>query len=595
MQPKNKNIQKILDFRPAQRFYLSSVRHRGNRQLIFFSSLFIPLLCLVLFSNLIAVEWLGISLRSLVNLLLVITFLGLLWSALWMRTRHVQVVRNQVEILLPLCRLRIPWSDIRDVESLPLATLYPAESITMAQRQRLGGLYKQTGLLIRLRTESLGWKKWLLPWPMSGADPRAIFVMVHNWAELAAKIPEISNGRVLNQAADMLKSAPSAALRKPARSKAWTKNGVDLLYVNLGDPQSGRLIQQLSQKYQCMVAKTELDAVKIIRAKQPTLVIVDHLLADQTKSVGLIEILQRQQTGLKSGYLVSTQTAIDPEIELDLFEANVKEILNLPRGMQLTLKRIDFWFNWQGQVKNMARRNQELYGQNLFHRSELVRHGALKHFLPKDVAQEVMAGTYTGEAHRLRRQTVTVLFADIVGFTPLSSQLAPEVLAELLNEYLQKMTQVVVSHGGIVDKFIGDEVMALFGAPEQQPETIQVQNAFSAALAMVAVTASLRQKWEKRLASKLCIRIGINTGECTAGVFGSDSLRSYTVIGSPVNLAARLTSAAPPCGIVCCENSLKWVKMRTQYHSIGLVALKGIESLVEVFKIEKVLEPDRIR
>jgi class 3 adenylate cyclase len=111
---------------------------------------------------------------------------------------------------------------------------------------------------------------------------------------------------------------------------------------------------------------------------------------------------------------------------------------------------------------------------------------------------------------------------------------------------------------------------------------------------MQAVIKALQEKWSKRLSIDLSIRIGINTGGCTAGVFGSDSLRSYTVIGSPVNLASRLTAAAPPDGIACCYNSLKWVKLRSRYRSIGEVSLKGIREPVEVFQILAVVEPDLI-
>jgi class 3 adenylate cyclase len=368
-----------------------------------------------------------------------------------------------------------------------------------------------------------------------------------------------------------------------------------VLIVTSRSRQIQELIEYLRLRYHLLVVSTAPDAIQAVRTQHPILVIIDTQRIDGLNALDLIKTLQRQQPQFKSCYLGFTQKPLRPEIALEFFDVGSKEILDVTHSLQLVLNRIDFWFDWQKQVKSMTRRNQELYSQNLFQRSELARYGELQHFLPKNVAQEVMAGIYNVDSHRLRRQTVTILFADIVGFTLLSSQLSPELLAELLNEYLQQMTQVVVNHGGIVDKFIGDEVMALFGAPEEQPETIQVQNAFSAALSMVDVVQILQKKWQKRLALDLNIRVGINTGECTAGVFGSDSLRSYTVIGSPVNLAARLISVAPPGGIVCCENSLKWVKTRTRFIAIGEFSLKGIENLVEVYQIHSVLEPDQIQ
>ena len=583
-----------LGFQKSMPFHLSLFRQRGNRLFIFSAALLTSLAAAFRFTTLIDYELMGLPIRAVSILLSIFAACGIGWSMAWMRTRRVEVAKDGILLHMPFGRLHIPWTNVRDVEPITFSTLYPIDEISVTQRQRAGRLYKRTGLQLRLKTANLGWQRWLMPWPMMGEDPRTIFLLVHNWSKLAKAIPEISNGRFVKRKGD---STPHPTSHKPATAKKEQSANTmgqtaDILFISPGNRITGQLITQLRQKYQLFVAKSGADAVKMTRKIHPTLVVIDQNLPDNLQASELVKTLKKQHRRYKSGYLSLSKSTIDPDSELELFDTGVKEILDLSRGTHLALKRIDFWFDWQQQVKKMARRNQELYGQNLHHKSELARHGELKHFLPKDVAQEVITGVYNRKLYQLRRQTVTVLFADIVGFTPLSGTLQPDVLAELLNEYLQQMTQVVVNHGGIVDKFIGDEVMALFGAPEEEPETVQVQNAFSAALSMVAATQVLNQKWQDRLPAKLEIRVGINTGECTAGIFGSESLRSYTVIGSPVNLAARLTSAAPPGGIVCSANSLQWVEMRTRFSSIGKVSLKGIQEPLEAFKIHSLLAPD---
>ena len=575
-------------------FHLSLFRQRGNRQIIISAVvLFTLVLAFQLFSEISTIELAGFSLWLIGIFLFFCALLGVAWSAFWMRTRRVEIQKNGILLHLAYGQIHIPWSNVRDLEPIALSKLYPIDEISVTQRQRLGRLYNRTGLQLRLKIDDLGWKRWLIPWPMMGEDPRTIILLVQNWSKLAKSIPDISNGRFINREQDQtIRSISKPAENKQSASASTNKQPADLLFISAGNRQTGQLINQLRQKYELFVAKSGPEAIKLSRSLRPTLVVIDEYLPNKLNALDLIKTLKKQHRRHKCGYLCLSQQAVDPETELELFDSDVMEILDLSRGVHLALKKIDYWFDSQQKVKKMAQRNQELYGQNLYQRSELARHGELKHFLPKDVAQEVITGVYNRRHYQLRRQTVTVLFADIVGFTPLSAKLEPEVLAELLNEYLQQMTQVVVSHGGVVDKFIGDEVMALFGAPEEEAETVQVQNAFSAALSMVATTQALDKKWQNRLPAKLEIRVGVNTGECTAGVFGSESLRSYTVIGSPVNLAARLTSSASPDTVVCSANSLQWVEMRTKFSSIGNVSLKGIQKPIEAFKVHSLLTPD---
>src|SRR5262249_33031877 len=151
-----------------------------------------------------------------------------------------------------------------------------------------------------------------------------------------------------------------------------------------------------------------------------------------------------------------------------------------------------------------------------------------------------------------QRRKVTALFADMVGFTDLSESLEPEELAVVLNEYLREMTAVAVQHGGALDNFIGDGLMVIFGAPTATSDEEQARAAIHTALAMRAHAAELAERVRGRgYPAEINVRIGINSGYCTVGVFGSEVMRAYKAVGFAVNLASRLQGHAEPGSILC--------------------------------------------
>ena len=137
-----------------------------------------------------------------------------------------------------------------------------------------------------------------------------------------------------------------------------------------------------------------------------------------------------------------------------------------------------------------------------------------------------------------QRREITAFFTDIEGFTQLSEELPPQVLTKLLNECLGAMTQIIVEEGGIVDKYIGDAIVAMFGAPV--PHANHAVRAARAAMRCQAVLDSLNEEWEERGMPTLNVRIGINTGQALVGNMGSELRFDYTMIGDAVNRAARL-------------------------------------------------------
>ncbi len=149
--------------------------------------------------------------------------------------------------------------------------------------------------------------------------------------------------------------------------------------------------------------------------------------------------------------------------------------------------------------------------------------------------------------NRHARKNLTVFFSDIVQFTDLSDTLEPERLAAVINSYLSEMTKIAIECGGTIDKFIGDAVLVFFGDPDSEGEVKDALKCVDMALRMQARVAELQGYWRKLgVPSGLRVRMGIATGYCTVGNFGSDQRLDYTVLGSPVNLAARLQGAAEP-------------------------------------------------
>jgi adenylate cyclase len=160
-------------------------------------------------------------------------------------------------------------------------------------------------------------------------------------------------------------------------------------------------------------------------------------------------------------------------------------------------------------------------------------------YVPRDVYAQLTAHPELAELGG-RRRDMTVLFSDIRGFTAVTEKGNPEELVAQLNEYFSRMVEIVFRHRGTVDKFVGDMVMALFGAPLDDGE--HAEHAVQAAIDMVKELRELNKSWAARGMAQLDIGIGINSGDMIAGNIGSSSIMSYTVIGDNVNLGARLES-----------------------------------------------------
>lgn len=184
-----------------------------------------------------------------------------------------------------------------------------------------------------------------------------------------------------------------------------------------------------------------------------------------------------------------------------------------------------------------------------------------------------------------QRREMSVLFSDIRGFTSVSEQGDPEALVAQLNEYFGAMVEVLFRHHGTLDKFVGDMVMGLFGAPVADPR--HADHAVAAAIEMVDTLDRLNRQWEREGRSRLDIGIGINSGEMIAGNIGAETIMSYTVIGDAVNLGARLESLNKEYGtrILISEATKRRLTGSFQTREIGAVTVKGRTQAVVVHEV----------
>ncbi|MEQ1856736.1 MAG: adenylate/guanylate cyclase domain-containing protein [Longimicrobiales bacterium] len=198
-----------------------------------------------------------------------------------------------------------------------------------------------------------------------------------------------------------------------------------------------------------------------------------------------------------------------------------------------------------------------------------------------DVAEELMRGEVElGGENRL----VTVLFADIRGFTSLTEGMEPQEVIGLLNESMECLSRAIDTEGGVVDKFIGDEVMAVFGAPVTQED--HARRAVAAALRMRVGMSELNEVRTARGDRPLGIGVGINSGVAVAGNMGSTNRLNYTVVGDAVNLASRLAGQARAGEILVSGATLRLAGEGVRAPLLGGRALKGFSAEVEVYGVE---------
>jgi len=215
----------------------------------------------------------------------------------------------------------------------------------------------------------------------------------------------------------------------------------------------------------------------------------------------------------------------------------------------------------------------------------------LKRFLPAAIVNKAATGRLSLDLTPEPRR-ITVLFCDLVSFTNLSSRLEVLPLAEILNEYLEAMSKAVFDQGGTVDKFIGDGVMAMFGAPENLSCPEQARRAVSTAKTMHFYLQMLNQRWQAKAQKSdrqiplMKMRCGIHQGKAVVGMFGGGQRKDYTAVGKVVNIASRLQSVATPNSILISEATANALDKNAHWGQGRNLKLKGIDKDFRAYTIK---------
>jgi len=181
-------------------------------------------------------------------------------------------------------------------------------------------------------------------------------------------------------------------------------------------------------------------------------------------------------------------------------------------------------------------------------------------------------------------QTITILFADIRGFTRISEHAPPEKIVSLLNRYFSAMTDIIFAHGGTLDKYLGDGLMALFGAPTATPE--DASNALNAAVAMQRRVLSINKELRDEGLHEIGVGMGLHTGEVTVGYIGSERRSEYTAIGDAVNTASRLETNARGGEILISDATAKAAHSRYRLEPREAITVKNRQQPVELWEVD---------
>lgn len=357
---------------------------------------------------------------------------------------------------------------------------------------------------------------------------------------------------------------PQPAVTKPVQQSATilvVDDNPDLRnYVS-------RVLQQAG--YQIILARNGAEGFQMTRSHRPQLIVTDLMmpLVSGTEMIYMV----RQEEELRGTPIILLTAKADEESRIEGVEKGADAYLSKPFNDRELLAEVRNLLALKENERKVAELNTYL------------TESVLKRFLPSALVHKAARGELSLDL-RPEPKMVTILFSDIVGFTQLSNTLRSRRVAELLNEYLTEMTHAIFEHGGTVDKFMGDAILAIFGAPEEITPNEQVRRAIAAARQMYRALDKLNARWQEQGISKVQFRCGIHQGTAVVGMFGSAERADYTAIGPSVNIAARIQEAAEPSCILVSAAVADYLdqNMITKFSPL---TLKGVDETVLTFSI----------
>ena len=239
------------------------------------------------------------------------------------------------------------------------------------------------------------------------------------------------------------------------------------------------------------------------------------------------------------------------------------------------------------QAATISGMNTELEAKNDFLDSLSTK---ISRYLSPQIYRSIFSGQKDVTIHTERKK-LTIFFSDIQDFTGITEHLQPEQITRLLNDYFTEMSKVALAHGGTIDKFIGDAMLVFFGDPETRGDAEDAKACLRMAIEMQHRIAGLNAAWRQTgIEDPFRVRMGINTGFCNVGNFGSNDRMDYTIIGAEANLAARLQSIAEPGHIVVSYETYALVRDIVVAQQLNPIAMKGISREVNPYAIRSVLD-----
>ena len=327
--------------------------------------------------------------------------------------------------------------------------------------------------------------------------------------------------------------------------------------------------------YQIDTARNGIEGYLLAQRIKPSLIITDLMMPVVT-GLEMIKMI-RSEEELKGIPIILLTAKADEESRIQGTEQGADAYLAKPFNDRELL----------AETRNLLalkENEKRILGLNSY-----LTESVLKRFLPTALVRKAAAGTLTLDLQPEPR-LVTVLFSDIVGFTQLSNTLRSRKVAEILNEYLETMTKVVFDNGGTVDKFMGDAILSLYGAPDDLTPNEQVRRAINTARAMQRSLVELNLRWRSQGIFEtdgregVQFRCGIHQGTAVVGMFGSAQRADYTAIGPSVNIAARLQAAAVP-GTILVSAAVADYLQEAEITKGSPLELKGIDETVLTFMV----------
>ncbi|MGC1394825.1 MAG: response regulator, partial [Coleofasciculaceae cyanobacterium] len=346
-----------------------------------------------------------------------------------------------------------------------------------------------------------------------------------------------------------------------------------------------RILRQVG--YQVIMAKNGQEGFEVALEHCPDLIVTD-LMMPMVSGIDLIRRIRNLEE-LKGTPIILVTAKADETTRLEGAQEGADGYLSKPFSDEELLAGVRNLLSLKASERQLIDLNQQLIESKRF-----LTESVLKRFLPPSMVERAATGELSLKLSPEPR-LITILFSDIVGFTRLSNTLRSRRIAELLNEYLETMTRIVFDHGGTVDKFMGDAILVLFGAPEELTPNEQVRRAIATAREMYRALELLNERW-KALGivggdnnPLVQFRCGIHQGAAVVGMFGSDERSDYTAIGPAVNIASRLQEAAKPNSILISAAVAEYLEDDAITKNEQPLTLRGIDETVLTFSVNSTI------